>query len=152
MRKHRRASLDVRQQEFLQLQFVELNGYEGMTGPGALGCRLSHCLEQRLGVAVAGELQLVPNDDALAKLVNDHQHMVDDGLLPDDVEAFEALLERRRIIQDEANIKRSLERTCLIRLHRQRPSVCSRSRRRLSDAVSDHLYHSRHGPSRPHAG
>lgn len=151
MRKHRRASLDVRQQEFLQLQFVELNGHEGRTGPGDLGCRLSHRLEQRLGVAVAGELQLVPNDDALAKLATDHQHMVDDGLLPDDVEPFEALLERRRIIQDKANIKRSLDRTCLIRLHSQRPSVCSRSGRHLSDAVSDHLSHTRQGPFRSHA-
>jgi hypothetical protein len=148
---HRRASLDVRQQVFLQLLFVDLNGYEGRTGPGELGCGLSHRLEQRLGVAVAGELQIVPNDGALANLATDHRRLVDDGLLPDDVEPFEALLERRRIIQDKANIKRSLERTCLIRLHSQRPSVCSRSRRHLSDAVSDHLSHTRQGPFMSHA-
>jgi hypothetical protein len=53
--------------------------------------------------AVSGGLQLVPSDDALAKLAADYQHMVDDGLFLDDVEPFEALLERCRAIQRKAN-------------------------------------------------
>ena len=59
--------------------------------------------------AVAGELQLVPDDDALAKLTADYQHMVDDGLFLDDAEPFEDLLERCRVIQQKANAKQSLE-------------------------------------------
>jgi len=57
--------------------------------------------------AVAGGLQLVPDDDALAKLATDYQHMVDDGLFFDDVEPFEALLDRCRAIQAKANAIRS---------------------------------------------
>ena len=53
--------------------------------------------------AVAGGLQLVPDDSALAKLAADYQHMVDDGLFLDDAEPFEALLERCRAIQQKAN-------------------------------------------------
>ncbi len=53
--------------------------------------------------AVSGGLQLVPGDDALAKLAADYQHMVDDGLFLDDVESFEVLLERCRAIQQKAN-------------------------------------------------
>ncbi len=53
--------------------------------------------------AVAGELQLVPDDSALAKLAADYQHMVDDGLFLDDAEPFEALLERCLAIQQKAN-------------------------------------------------
>jgi len=53
--------------------------------------------------AVAGGLQLVPDDDALAKLAADYQHMVDDGLFLDDVEPFEILLDRCRTIQLKAN-------------------------------------------------
>ena len=54
--------------------------------------------------AVAGGLQLVPNDDdALAKLAADYQQMVDDGLFFDDAEPFEALLDRCRTIQAKAN-------------------------------------------------
>ena len=53
--------------------------------------------------AVAGGLQLVPDDDALAKLAADYQHMVDDGLFFDDAEPFEALLDRCRAIQAKAN-------------------------------------------------
>lgn len=59
--------------------------------------------------AVSGGLQLVPGDDALAKLAANYQHMVDDGLFLDDVEPFEALLERCRAIQRKANATRSLE-------------------------------------------
>jgi hypothetical protein len=54
--------------------------------------------------AVSGGLQLVPDDNALAKLAADYQHMVDDGLLLDDAESFEALLERCRVIHRKANV------------------------------------------------
>ncbi len=54
--------------------------------------------------AVAGALQLVPDDDALAKLAVDYQHMVDDGLFLDDAEPFDTLLERCRAIQQKANV------------------------------------------------
>jgi hypothetical protein len=53
--------------------------------------------------AIAGALQLVPDDGALAKLEVDYQHMVDDGLFLDDAEPFEALLKRCRAIQQKAN-------------------------------------------------
>jgi Nucleotidyl transferase AbiEii toxin, Type IV TA system len=52
---------------------------------------------------VAGSLQLVPEDRALAKLAADYQHMVDDGLFLEDVEPFDALLERCNAIQQKAN-------------------------------------------------
>ena len=55
--------------------------------------------------AVAGGLQLVPDDSALAKLAADYQHMVDDGLFLDDAEPFDALLECCRAIQQKANAK-----------------------------------------------
>ena len=60
-------------------------------------------------VAVSGGLQLVPGDDALAKLAADYQHMVDDGLFLDDVESFEVLLEQCRAIQQKANAPRPSE-------------------------------------------
>ena len=53
--------------------------------------------------AVAGGLQLVPDDDALAKLAADYQQMVDDGLFLDEAEPFETLLDRCRAIQAKAN-------------------------------------------------
>lgn len=53
--------------------------------------------------AVSGRLQLVPDDGALAKLAADYQNMVDDGLFLDDVEPFEGLLERCRVIQQKTN-------------------------------------------------
>ena len=55
--------------------------------------------------AVAGGLQLVPDDGALAKLAADYQHMIDDGLFLDDAEPFEALMERCQAIQQMANAK-----------------------------------------------
>src|SRR5665213_1156379 len=55
--------------------------------------------------AVAGGLQLVPDDGALAKLAADYRHMVDDGLFLDDAEPFDALLDRCRGIQQKANAK-----------------------------------------------
>ena len=59
--------------------------------------------------AIAGGLKLVPNDKALAKLADDYQHMVDDGLFLDDAEPFDVLLERCRSIQQRANTKRTKE-------------------------------------------
>lgn len=59
--------------------------------------------------AVSGGLQLVPGDDALAKLAADYQHMVDDGLFLDDVESFEVLLQQCRAIQQTANATRPSE-------------------------------------------
>ncbi|MEO5655098.1 MAG: nucleotidyl transferase AbiEii/AbiGii toxin family protein [Nitrosospira sp.] len=59
--------------------------------------------------AVSGGLQLVPDDEALAALASDYQHMVDDGLFLDDAEPFEALLQRCRVIQQKANVPSSLE-------------------------------------------
>ena len=55
--------------------------------------------------AVAGGLQLVPDDGALTKLATDYQHMVDDGLFLDDAEPFEILMERCQAIQQKANAK-----------------------------------------------
>jgi hypothetical protein len=53
--------------------------------------------------AVAGGLQLIPGDDALAKLAADYQHMIEDGLFLDDAEPFAALLERCRVIEQKVN-------------------------------------------------
>jgi hypothetical protein len=58
--------------------------------------------------AVTGGLRLVPEGGALTKLASDYQHMIDDGLLLDDAEPFDALLERCRIIQQKANAKHEL--------------------------------------------
>ena len=55
--------------------------------------------------AVAGGLQLVPDDGALAKLATDYRHMVDDGLFLDDAESFEALIERCQAVQRKPNAK-----------------------------------------------
>ena len=44
--------------------------------------------------AVAGGLQLVPDDGALAKLAADYQYVVDDGLFLDDVEPLETPMDR----------------------------------------------------------
>ena len=56
--------------------------------------------------AVAGQLQLVPDDGGLVKLADDYQHMVDDGLFLDEVEPFEDLMARCMAIQLRANAKR----------------------------------------------
>jgi hypothetical protein len=53
--------------------------------------------------AVAGGLQLVPDDGALVTLAFDYQHMVDDGLFLDDADSFDVLLQRCRIIQKKVN-------------------------------------------------
>lgn len=56
--------------------------------------------------AVSGALHLIPEDGALTALAADYQHMVDDRLFLDDVEPFEALLGRCRVIQRKANTSR----------------------------------------------
>jgi hypothetical protein len=53
--------------------------------------------------AISGGLRLVPDDDGLAKLSTDYQHMVDDGLFLDEVESFDALLRQCQAIQQKAN-------------------------------------------------
>jgi hypothetical protein len=55
--------------------------------------------------AVAGGLQLVPDYTALAKLADDYQRMVDDGLFLDDAEPFKTLMEQCQAIQQKANVK-----------------------------------------------
>ncbi len=55
--------------------------------------------------AVAGGLQLVLDDRALAKLADDYQRMVDDGLFLDDAEPFKTLTERCQAIKQKANAK-----------------------------------------------
>ena len=48
-------------------------------------------------------MRLVPENDGLVRLAADYQHMVDDGLLLDDAELFDALLDWCRAVQEEAN-------------------------------------------------
>ncbi len=55
-------------------------------------------------LAVSGRLQLIPNDGVLATLATDYQRMVDDGLFLDDVEPFEALMQRCKSIEQKANL------------------------------------------------
>jgi hypothetical protein len=54
-------------------------------------------------VAVQGGLQLAPIDGARRALADDYSRMIDDGLLLDDAEPFEALLEQCRAIADRVN-------------------------------------------------
>jgi hypothetical protein len=53
--------------------------------------------------AVHGGLRLVPVGEGLAALSKDYGHMVDDGLLLEDAESFEALIERCAEIEAQAN-------------------------------------------------
>ncbi len=53
--------------------------------------------------AVKGGLRLVPAGEALKTLSDDYAHMVDDGLLLDDAESFDALLARCAEIADRSN-------------------------------------------------
>lgn len=53
--------------------------------------------------AVNGGLKLVPSGDALRALADDYAQMVADGLLLDDAEAFEELLEKCRAIAGNVN-------------------------------------------------
>jgi hypothetical protein len=53
--------------------------------------------------AVSGRLDLVPQGKALEKLAKDYERMLQDGLLLDDAEPFNNLLDRCRAIQAKAN-------------------------------------------------
>jgi hypothetical protein len=53
--------------------------------------------------AVSGKLRLAPMGDARAALAADYGQMVDDGLLLEDAEPFEALIERCTDIAGRAN-------------------------------------------------
>lgn len=55
------------------------------------------------GTAVSGGLRLVPDGEALEALGEDYARMVDDGLLLDDSEPFEALMARCADIAERAN-------------------------------------------------
>ena len=54
--------------------------------------------------AVNGHLELVPKGDARHTLADDYIRMVDDGLLLDDAEDFDALLSHCQAIQNKANV------------------------------------------------
>lgn len=53
--------------------------------------------------AVTGRLDLAPKGDALRALAEDYQRMVDDGLLLDDAEPFDALLQRCQKLAEKVN-------------------------------------------------
>ena len=53
--------------------------------------------------AVSGGLRLVPDDKALASLSLDYERMIEDGLLLDDAEMFEELMQQCRDLQARAN-------------------------------------------------
>lgn len=53
--------------------------------------------------AVSGDLQLVPEGEAREKLRADYEGMVADGVLLDDVESFDALIDKCRSIQERVN-------------------------------------------------
>lgn len=55
------------------------------------------------GAAVRGALVLVPKGNARTALADDYQRMVEDGLLMDDAEAFDRLLERCQTLADKVN-------------------------------------------------
>lgn len=53
--------------------------------------------------AVSGALRLVPGDQALATLSLDYARMLEDGLLLENAEPFEQLLDQCRVIEARAN-------------------------------------------------
>lgn len=53
--------------------------------------------------AVSGGLHLAPTGDAHRALAEDYQRMVEDGLLLDDAEPFDALLQRCQALADKVN-------------------------------------------------
>jgi hypothetical protein len=55
--------------------------------------------------AVKGGLQLMPIGDGAKALAEDYAHMVEDGLLFDDAEPFEALMERCADVSARANAR-----------------------------------------------
>lgn len=56
--------------------------------------------------AVSGDLHLVPDGSALQLLATDYERMLEDGLLEDGAETFDALIVRCREIQQAANASR----------------------------------------------
>src|ERR1700678_3690296 len=60
--------------------------------------------------AVSGGLMLVPDGKALDSLSIDYARMVDDGLLLDEAEAFDELLEQCRELQERVNRGKSSKR------------------------------------------
>lgn len=55
--------------------------------------------------AIDGALRLVPDKDDLEKLAEDYKGMVEDGLLLDEAEPIEKLMEHCQAIQDRANAR-----------------------------------------------
>ncbi|HMN77194.1 MAG TPA: nucleotidyl transferase AbiEii/AbiGii toxin family protein [Burkholderiaceae bacterium] len=55
------------------------------------------------GAAVTGALVLVPTGDACTALADDYQRMVEDGLLMDDAEPFDTLLDRCQTLAHKVN-------------------------------------------------
>ena len=55
--------------------------------------------------AVTGGLTLAPAGEAQNVLASDYEHMVEDGLLLDDAEPFESLLERCQALAEKVNAK-----------------------------------------------
>ena len=55
---------------------------------------------------IAGGLRLVPDGAALALLADDYHRMVEDGLLLDEAESFDALIDRCRLIEHQVNSAR----------------------------------------------
>ena len=53
--------------------------------------------------AVSGELQLAPSDTAYQVLAGDYARMLDSGMLLDESESFEVLMERCALIEARAN-------------------------------------------------
>ena len=60
--------------------------------------------------AVSGDLQLVPTGTAHAVLADDYARMLADGMLLDDTEPFDALMERCAAIEARANATGSRSR------------------------------------------
>ncbi len=57
------------------------------------------------GAAVTGALVLVPDGAARTALTDDYQRMVEDGLLMDDAEPFDNLLERCQALAGKVNAR-----------------------------------------------
>jgi hypothetical protein len=53
--------------------------------------------------AVAGQLRLVPHGEAREILAEDYRHMVEDGLLLDEAETFDVLMERISSLEERTN-------------------------------------------------
>ena len=54
--------------------------------------------------AVSGQLQLIPSGAAHAMLADDYASMLADGMLPDEEESFDSLMERCAAIEAQANV------------------------------------------------